>query len=154
YSETDTMIEIEAFGGRVCVDKTRPVVGNAGFVERKLVGNSTHFPRAFMAGYAESLLATPPRLWLQRHNVPGSQLLVAEPIKFAGKRIYVITGTDDLDHAREVDGAVVTWLNAIGARAEFCFLSDRGIVGNGHMLMLEDNSDAIADIILDWLATA
>ena len=43
------------------------------------------------------------------------------------------------------------WLNANGARADFCFLGDRGIVGNGHMLMLEDNSDEIAGIILDWL---
>ena len=28
------------------------------------------------------------------------------------------------------------------------------IVGNGHMLMLEQNSDEIAAIILDWLAAA
>jgi hypothetical protein len=50
-----------------------------------------------------------------------------------------------------VDGAIVTWLNGNGAKADFCFLADRGIVGNGHMLMLEDNSDEIAGIILDWL---
>jgi hypothetical protein len=48
----------------------------------------------------------------------------------------------------------VTWLNAGGAKADFCFLADRGIVGNGHMLMLEDNSDVIADVILEWLETA
>jgi hypothetical protein len=104
-----------------------------------------------MAGYAASLLAIPPRLWLERQNVHGSQLRIADPAKLAGKRIFVITGTEDLDHSREVDGAIVTWLNGVGAKAEFCFLSDRGIVGNGHMLMLENNSDAIADIILDWL---
>lgn len=39
-------------------------------------------------------------------------------------------------------------------KADFCFLADRGIVGNGHMLMLEQNSDAIADIIVDWLEVA
>jgi hypothetical protein len=55
---------------------------------------------------------------------------------------------------RASDGAIVTWLNANGAEADFCFLADRGILGNGHMLMLEDNSDAIADIILEWLETA
>jgi len=38
-----------------------------------------------------------------------------------------------------------------GARAEFCWLGDRGIVGNGHMLMLEANSDQIAGIIMDWI---
>ena len=41
---------------------------------------------------------------------------------------------------------IVTWLNGNGAKADFCFLADRGIVGNGHMLMLEDNSDEIAGI--------
>jgi pimeloyl-ACP methyl ester carboxylesterase len=151
HSETDTVIETEAFGGRVRVDKTAPVVGNVDFVARKLVGESRYFPRALMAGYAASLLAIPPRLWLERQNVHGSQLRIADPAKLAGKRIFVITGTEDLDHSREVDGAIVTWLNGVGAKAEFCFLSDRGIVGNGHMLMLENNSDATADIILDWL---
>ena len=81
----------------------------------------------------------------------GRQVRVSDPGKLAGKRVLVITGTDDLDHAREVDGAIVTWLNGNGAKADFCFLGDRGIVGNGHMLMLEDNSDEIAGIILDWL---
>jgi len=75
----------------------------------------------------------------------------SDPQRLKGKRVLVITGSDDLDHSREVDGAIVTWLNDIGAEAGFCFLADRGIVGNGHMLMLEQNSDAIADIIVDWL---
>jgi hypothetical protein len=48
----------------------------------------------------------------------------------------------------------VSWLNANGAKAEFCFLADRGIVGNGHMLMLEQNSDEIAGLILEWLEAA
>jgi hypothetical protein len=68
--------------------------------------------------------------------------------------VLVITGTTDLDHSREADGAIVTWLNEQGAKADFCFLADRGIVGNGHMLMLEQNSDEIAGIILDWLEDA
>lgn len=48
----------------------------------------------------------------------------------------------------------MAWLSANGAKADFCFLADRGIVGNGHMLMLETNSDEIAGIILDWLEAA
>ena len=81
----------------------------------------------------------------------GGQLRVTDPQKLAGKRMLVITGTADLDHARDVDGAIVTWLAANGARAEFCFLGDRGIVGNGHMLMMETNSDETADIIMAWI---
>src|SRR6266851_1176994 len=111
-------------------------------------------PRDRIAGYAASLLPIPPNLFLERQNVHGSQLRVHDPQKLAGKRILVITGTADLDHPREADGAIVDWLNGNGARADFCFLADRGIVGNGHMLMLEDNSDAIAGIILDWLEAA
>ena len=136
------------------VDKTAPVVASADFVERKLVGDSRYFPRDRLADYAASLRPIAPKLWLERQNIHGSQLRVSDPQKLAGKRVLVITGTEDLDHSREVDGAIVTWLNQNGARADFCFLADRGIVGNGHMLMLEQNSDAIAGIILDWLAAA
>jgi pimeloyl-ACP methyl ester carboxylesterase len=151
HGETETHIETEAFGGRVRVDKTAPVVGSRDFVERKLVGASRYFPRDRLAGYGASLLAIPPKLWLERQNVHGRQLRVSDPLKLTGKPVVVITGSDDLDHSREVDGAIVKWLAGIGAKADFCFLADRGIVGNGHMLMLEQNSDAIADVIVDWL---
>jgi pimeloyl-ACP methyl ester carboxylesterase len=151
YGETDTEIETEASGQRVRVAKTAPVVATRDFVERKLVGDSRYFPRDRLDGYAASLRPIPPNILLERQNVHGRQIRVDDPRKLAGRRVLVITGTADLDHARAVDGAIVDWLNANGARADFCFLGDRGIVGNGHMLMLEDNSDEIAGIILDWL---
>jgi hypothetical protein len=153
HEETQTVIETEASGRRLRIDKTRMVVQPRDFVERKLVGESGFFPREQLAGYAASLLPIAPKLLLERQNVHGTQLRVSDPKRLAGKRILVITGTADLDHAKEVDGAIVTWLNAHGAKAEFCYLADRGIVGNGHMLMLEQNSDEIADIILRWLDT-
>src|SRR4029077_11676220 len=130
-------------GARVCP----PRVLGGGI----LSGASRYFPRERIAGYAANLHPIPPNILLERQNVHGRQLRVSDPGKLSGKRVLVITGTDDLDHAREVDGAIVTWLNANGAQADFCFLADRGMVGNGHMLMLADNSDAIAGIILDWL---
>jgi pimeloyl-ACP methyl ester carboxylesterase len=151
YAETETTIETEASGRRVSIDKTRPIVPTRDFVERKLIGESRFFPRERLAEYAASLRPIPPRLALERQNVHGGQLRVADPQKLAGKRILVITGTADLDHAKEVDGAIVTWLAANGAAAEFCFLGDRGIAGNGHMLMMETNSDETAGIIMTWL---
>ena len=154
HAETETSIETEAFGGRVRVDKTAPVVASRDFVERKLVGESRYFPRDRLDGYAASLRPIPPKLWLERQNIRGSQLRVGDPRRLEGKPVLVITGTTDLDHSREIDGAIVTWLNENGAMADFCFLADRGIVGNGHMLMLEENSDEIAGIILDWLSGA
>jgi pimeloyl-ACP methyl ester carboxylesterase len=153
YAETDTAIETQASGRRVNIEKNKPILPTRDFVQRKLIGDSRFFPRDRLAEYAASLRPTPPRLVLERQNVHGSQLRVREPQKLAGKRILVLTGTDDLDHARDVDGAIVTWLKSHGVAAEFCFLGDRGIVGNGHMLMMEENSDEIAGIIMDWLET-
>ena len=85
HAETETDIEVEAFGTRVRVDKTAPVVGSRDFVERKLVGASRYFPRDRLDGYAASLLAIPPRLWLERQNVHGSQLRVSDPHKARGQ---------------------------------------------------------------------
>jgi pimeloyl-ACP methyl ester carboxylesterase len=154
YAETETTIETQASGRRVSIDKTKPAVPTRDFVERKLIGESRFFPRNRLADYAASLLPIPPGLLLERQNVHGRQLRVGDPQKLAGKRVLVITGTADLDHAKDVDAAIVTWLNASGAAAELCFLGDRGIVGNGHMLMMEANSDEIADIIVNWLEAA
>jgi pimeloyl-ACP methyl ester carboxylesterase len=154
HAETETTIETQASGRRVRIDKRKPVLPTRDFVERKLIGESRFFPPDRLADYAASLLPVPPGLLLERQNVHGRQLRVSDPQKLAGMRILVITGTADLDHARDVDGAIVTWLNANGAKAELCFLGDRGIVGNGHMLMMEDNSDEIAGIIMDWLEAA
>jgi pimeloyl-ACP methyl ester carboxylesterase len=151
HAETDTSIETEVLGGRVRVDKTALVMPSRDFVVRKLVGESRYFPRDRLDDYAASLHPIPPKLWLERQNVHASQLRVSDPRQLAGKRVFVITGTTDLDHSREVDGAIVVWLEEQGAKADFCFLADRGIVGNGHMLMMEENNDETAGIILDWL---
>jgi hypothetical protein len=34
---------------------------------------------------------------------------------------------------------------------DFVKLPDIGIHGNGHMMMMEKNSDIIAQVILDWI---
>ena len=41
--------------------------------------------------------------------------------------------------------------NAAGGKAELLVLPDIGIKGNSHMLMQDDNSLDIADILLDWI---
>ncbi|MEA2725286.1 MAG: hypothetical protein QOH59_3057 [Gemmatimonadales bacterium] len=43
-------------------------------------------------------------------------------------------------------------INAAGGNATFIdLIADRGIWGNGHIMMWEDNSDEIAEVILDWI---
>lgn len=124
------------------------------FHRAKLVGSSTRFPLEAWEAYVRSLQGISGRIVFERTNIGGVQLRVDDEAGFAGKRILVVTGTDDVDHPRELDGAVVEWLKAAGAKAELCWLGDVGIVGNGHMLMLEKNSTEIAEIIMDWLETA
>ncbi|MGE5146235.1 MAG: alpha/beta fold hydrolase [Candidatus Eiseniibacteriota bacterium] len=133
------------------LDKRAPTAPSQVFVEKKLVGDSRRFPRAFIADYAASLHAIAPRLVYERINIGGSQLKVERPEQLKDKRVLVLTGTDDFDHPRALDEAIVTWLNGLGAKADYLWLADRGVAGNGHMLMLEDNSDDIARVILDWL---
>jgi pimeloyl-ACP methyl ester carboxylesterase len=133
------------------INLKQPVVSDRNFVEVKLVGKSTQFPREYIGVYASSLTPIPPRLLYQRRNIRGSQLKVSDLSNYRGKRILVMTGTADIDHPRELDGAIVEWLNQNGAKADFLYLGDHGIEGNGHMMMLEKNSDALAGQVLSWI---
>jgi pimeloyl-ACP methyl ester carboxylesterase len=128
-----------------------PRLPDMDFVLGKLLGPTTRFPRDRVQAYAASLLPLPPRLMAERQNIDRSQLAVTDTAPFANKPVLMVTGSDDVDHSREVDGAVADWLREIGAAVEFRFLPDEGITGNGHMLMLEDNSDEIAALIAGWL---
>ena len=48
----------------------------------------------------------------------------------------------------------VEYLRQAGVPVTFIKLADLGIRGNGHMMMMEKNSDAIAQVIADWLDKA
>ncbi len=152
--EDNSAVELKAGTQRIRCDKRAPSVAERAFVEQKLIGESLFFPRHLIDAYAASLLPIPARLLYERRNVGGSQVRVRDLAALRDARVLVLTGTNDLDHPRELDASIVTWLRAEGARADFLYLGDRGIVGNGHMLMLEQNSDAIAELVLDWLEHA
>jgi len=49
------------------------------------------------------------------------------------------------------DHCTAAYLTQAGVRNTFIRLADVGVRGNGHMMMLEKNSDAIAGVIADWL---
>jgi pimeloyl-ACP methyl ester carboxylesterase len=122
------------------------------FVRDKLLGpNTRRFPMHKVEDYARTLQPLPPRLMFERQNIDSSQLSVADTRPFRGKKILMVTGSEDVDHTRAIDGAIADWLRDIGAAIEFRFLADHGIAGNGHMLMLEENSDRIAGLIVDWI---
>jgi len=46
----------------------------------------------------------------------------------------------------------VDFLRQAGAQVEHLRLEEHGVRGNGHAMMLETNSDAVAAILADWIA--
>ena len=96
----------------------------------------------------------PPHLLDERRNIRGSQLKIGDFANYRGRRILVLTGTADADHPRALDESIVTFLDSNDAKAEYIYLGDRGIVGNGDMTTMEKNSDDIAALLLSWLEQA
>jgi pimeloyl-ACP methyl ester carboxylesterase len=133
------------------LDLSKPFVASLEFVQKKLIGDSRRFPQELVASYAATLNPVPQRLLYQRMNVKGSQVKITDFSKIKGKRVMIMTGSDDAEHPKDIDGAIVEWLNQNGAKADFIWLPDLGIEGNGHMIMMEDNSDELIAIVADWL---
>ena len=150
----ENFVEIQGVALRWRLPLDAPRVPDDQLVETKLIGAGTRFPRQTTGAYRAGLMAIPPRLIYQRQNVDGSQLRVNDVANFRNLPVFMVTGEHDIDHPRDVDGAIADWLAEIGADVEFRFLSDHGINGNGHMMMLEDNSTELAGQIADWLENA
>ena len=151
-SDRYVVVQRGAFQRRVDLEEPTPFSDD--LIHNKLIGDGDKFPRDYTDAYSASLTGTPPRLSYERGNIAGSQLKVTNTAPFTNKPILVVTADHDRDHTRDIDGAVADWLREIGAVAEFCYLPDRGISGNGHMMMLEQNSDEIAELIAGWIDTA
>lgn len=128
-----------------------PAIADRSTVLQKFIGSSTRFPIDTVDHYQHTLQPIAPRLVYERQNIASQQLRVENAAYFQGKPILVTTGSDDTDHPRELDGAIVEWLKTLGACADFDYLPASGIMGNGHMMMMEANSDEIMTRILAWL---
>jgi pimeloyl-ACP methyl ester carboxylesterase len=66
-----------------------------------------------------------------------------------GVPVLMVTGSASY-HA-EYDHLAADFLRMVGAEVAELRLGEQGLVGNGHMMMLEDNSDDIAALIVTWL---
>ena len=134
------------------VDFNRARLFEDKIVEDKLIGAaSTQFPREAMAAYRNSLTETPPRLAYERSNIEGSQIRIDDFAAMKGVPILLVTAEADPDHTRESDRAIVDFFVGKGLTAELCYLPEQGINGNGHMMMLERNSDDIAGLMEGWI---
>lgn len=149
--ETEDEVVVESFGMTRRLARDRTYAGGLEFVSHKLIGKSTRFPDGALDMYAGQVAGVPPRLLYERQNIGGSQLRIENLAAFEGLPVMVFTGEFDTDHPKDIDAAVVDWLKQAGAEVEFRWLPDHGIGGNGHMLMMEENSDELADMIIGWV---
>jgi pimeloyl-ACP methyl ester carboxylesterase len=108
--------------------------------------NSPRFPHTAFEAYARTIGQESPRILNERFNIGGSGLYLDHPEALRSLPILVMTGDTDPRHPKHVDGALAQWLGA-----DFLWLPDLGICGNGHMLMLEDNHEELAGHISRWL---
>jgi hypothetical protein len=82
------------------------------------------------------------RCWMQVE--PARKLVNFQDIK-----VLAISGNGT--YHRVYDPCIPKWLNQAGVETDFIRLEDVGISGNGHMMMLERNSDTIAAFIHNWI---
>ena len=108
--------------------------------------NAPRFPSQAFENYRRSIVPESARILNERFNIGGRGLRISDPSGLKGHRILIVTGDHDARHPREVDEATAKYLGA-----EFVWLPERGIRGNGHMMMIEDNSDDLAAMVLGWL---
>jgi len=113
---------------------------------RNYWANTPRFPVAALEQYARSIVGESPLVLNERFHIGGAGLLIKNPEAVGQRPILIMTGELDPRHPRATDEKLAQYLNA-----DFSFLPDLGITGNGHMLMLDDNSDDIAQCIDDWL---
>jgi pimeloyl-ACP methyl ester carboxylesterase len=83
------------------------------------------------------------RCWLQQE--PARQLVNL-------KHIPVLIVMSEASYHASYDHCTAKYLAQAGVKNTYVRLADVGIHGNGHMMMLEKNSDAIAGVMADWLA--
>jgi pimeloyl-ACP methyl ester carboxylesterase len=70
------------------------------------------------------------------------------------QNIPLLIVTSEASYHSSYDHCTVRYLAQAGVKSTFLRLADIGIHGNGHMMMLEKNSDAIAKAMADWLDQA
>ncbi|KAI1116489.1 Alpha/Beta hydrolase protein [Nemania sp. NC0429] len=67
------------------------------------------------------------------------------------KGIPAVVVTAQASYHAQYDWATVEYLKQAGVRAEHLKLEDRGVLGNGHMMYMEKNSDQVAAEIIKWI---
>jgi pimeloyl-ACP methyl ester carboxylesterase len=82
------------------------------------------------------------RCWMQVE--PARKLT-----RWQGKRVLAISANGT--YHRVYDPCIPKFLNQAGVKTDFLRLEDAGMSGNGHMMMMEKNSDDIIKYVIQWV---
>lgn len=134
-----------AAGHPVHSPEDRAVRFDAGFAAAYWA-NAPRFPKAAFERYRRGIVPESARILNERFNIGGRGLKLDDPANLARTPILIVTGEHDPRHPRAVDEETARYLGA-----EFVWLPDCGVAGNGHLLMIEDNSAQLAALALAWL---
>src|SRR5436309_58310 len=85
------------------------------------------------------------RCWLQKEPARKLPNIAKVPMLIVASEASYHAGYDHCTSA---------YLNQAGVKHSFVRLGERGIHGNGHMMMLEKNNQAIARLMADWVERA
>lgn len=129
--------------GRAGID--RPVYVARAFAEY-FWANAPQFPAPAIDAYVRGLVPESAALLNERFGHAPSGLELRHPGHRPGPPILVVTGPHDPRHPRWLDEATASHLGGT-----FVWLPEVGLAGNGHMPMIERNSDAVAQHIAGWL---
>ncbi|WP_299509867.1 alpha/beta hydrolase [uncultured Limnohabitans sp.] len=69
------------------------------------------------------------------------------------QKIPVLVTVSESSYHAPYDHCTAKYLRQAGAPVEFIRLQERGIRGNGHMVMLEKNNIQVADFLHGWIST-
>jgi pimeloyl-ACP methyl ester carboxylesterase len=103
-------------------------------------------PAGAVPSFFRSVVPESPRIINERFNVSGQGLGVDRPDIVARRPILIVTGDSDPRHPRSLDARTASLFGA-----DFWWLADEGVTGNGHMLMADLNSREIALRVSRWL---
>jgi pimeloyl-ACP methyl ester carboxylesterase len=80
----------------------------------------------------------------------------AEPARQLPKlaNIPMLIVVSEASYHASYDHCTANWLTQAGVRTTMIRLGDVGVHGNGHMMMLEKNSDDVARVMREWLLKA
>jgi hypothetical protein len=117
------------------------------FVQRQWF-TGTQAPIGAAEHYYRMVVPESPRVINERFNIGGQGVGVSDVTLIGNRPILIVTPDSDPRHPRSLDAKTASLFGA-----DFVWLADQGILGNGHMLMSDRNSLAISNLMMGWLSS-